>query len=146
VDRLLSERSLTQEASLTHSPDLEATFAEAISVEPSSSQMTQASSLTSLSHQETCPKCNSRLGPPLKSSGRQICIKCGWADKPKGAISSQRDEIPRAASASVSLPDYELRKLLDQAASESLNNMKPKRKQTQNSNKNKSLPLDDDGE
>ncbi|MBD2000823.1 hypothetical protein H6G00_30170 [Leptolyngbya sp. FACHB-541] len=144
MDRLLSKRSLSpQEAYPTHTPDSEATFTEAISVEPLPPQPTQASSLLPSSHQETCPKCNSRLGPPLKSSGRQICIKCGWTDKPKGAISSQRDEVPRAASASVSLPDYELRKLLDQAASESLNNMKPKRKQTPSSNKNKPLPLDD---
>ncbi|MBD1867131.1 hypothetical protein H6F95_07385 [Cyanobacteria bacterium FACHB-471] len=146
MDRLLSERSPSpQEASPTDFSDSEATFAEAISVEPLPPQPTQTFSLTP-SHQETCPKCSSRLGPPLKSSGRQICIKCGWTDKPKGATASQRDEIPRAASASVSLPDYELRKLLDQAASESLNNMKPKRKQTPSSNKNKPLPLDDDGE
>lgn len=98
-------------------------------------------------HQETCPKCSNRLGPPLKSSGRQICIKCGWTDKPKGSLASPQDELPsRAASASVSLPDYELKKLLDQAASESLNNMKPKRKQPQNSNKNKFLPLEEEGD
>jgi ribosomal protein S27AE len=98
-------------------------------------------------HQEICPKCSNRLGPPLKSSGRQICIKCGWTDKPKSSLSLQQDEaLPRAASASASLPDYELKKLLDQAASESLNNMKPKRKQTQNSNKNKLPPLEGEGD
>jgi hypothetical protein len=30
---------------------------------------------------ENCPKCNAKLAPPLKSSGRQICSACGWAEK-----------------------------------------------------------------
>lgn len=148
MDCLLSERSpSSQEASPTYSPDSAAFFPETtISVEPLSPQP-KASDSTSPSYQEICPKCSNRLRPPLQSSGRQICIKCGWTDKPKGSISFQQDEaLPRAASASVSLPDYELKKLLDQAASESLNNMKPKRKQTQNSNKNKLPPLEEEGD
>ncbi len=27
---------------------------------------------------DTCPKCSSRVGPPLKS-GRQVCANCGWS-------------------------------------------------------------------
>lgn len=27
---------------------------------------------------ETCPRCTTRLGPPLKS-GRQVCANCGWS-------------------------------------------------------------------
>jgi hypothetical protein len=28
-----------------------------------------------------CPKCSSKLPPPFKSSGRQVCSSCGWTDK-----------------------------------------------------------------
>jgi hypothetical protein len=38
---------------------------------------------------DTCPKCSSRVGPPLKS-GRQVCANCGW--------SSGRVKTPAAAS------------------------------------------------
>ena len=30
---------------------------------------------------EACPRCSSRLGPPL-SSGRQVCVECGWSSAP----------------------------------------------------------------
>ncbi len=30
---------------------------------------------------ESCPRCSSRLGPPL-SSGRQVCAECGWSSSP----------------------------------------------------------------
>ncbi len=30
---------------------------------------------------ETCPRCSSRLGPPL-TSGRQVCVECGWSTAP----------------------------------------------------------------
>lgn len=30
---------------------------------------------------ESCPRCSSRLGPPLKS-GRQVCAECGWSSAP----------------------------------------------------------------
>lgn len=87
---------------------------------------------------ETCPRCSSRLGPPLKASGRQVCAKCGWAKKPRGAALLQKADAP-VHSTSVELPDYELKKLLDQAASESLSNMKPKRKQDHQPNKKRLL-------
>ncbi|NJK41607.1 MAG: hypothetical protein HC934_10135 [Acaryochloridaceae cyanobacterium SU_2_1] len=43
---------------------------------------------------ETCPRCTSRLGPPL-NSGRQVCANCGWssakmsATRAKGTSKSQ---------------------------------------------------------
>jgi hypothetical protein len=30
---------------------------------------------------ESCPRCSSRLGPPL-NSGRQVCAECGWSSAP----------------------------------------------------------------
>ncbi|PZD73591.1 hypothetical protein C1752_02139 [Acaryochloris thomasi RCC1774] len=30
---------------------------------------------------ESCPRCSSRLGPPLKT-GRQVCAECGWSSAP----------------------------------------------------------------
>jgi hypothetical protein len=27
-----------------------------------------------------CPNCETKLHPPLKSSGRQICTSCGWSN------------------------------------------------------------------
>jgi hypothetical protein len=32
---------------------------------------------------ENCPRCNSKLPPPFQSSGRIVCSKCGWSNKPK---------------------------------------------------------------
>jgi uncharacterized protein len=32
---------------------------------------------------ENCPNCANKLGAALPSSGRQVCMKCGWADRPK---------------------------------------------------------------
>ncbi|MDX2230737.1 MAG: DUF4870 domain-containing protein [Leptolyngbyaceae cyanobacterium bins.349] len=38
---------------------------------------------------ETCPCCSKKLGTPLRS-GRQVCMRCGWSDKPrKGQRSSE---------------------------------------------------------
>ena len=34
-----------------------------------------------MSELETCPKCESKL-PPRLSSGRIVCSKCGWCDRP----------------------------------------------------------------
>lgn len=28
---------------------------------------------------ENCPKCDQKLPSPFKSSGRQVCSKCGWS-------------------------------------------------------------------
>ncbi|NJN56699.1 MAG: hypothetical protein HC879_03985 [Leptolyngbyaceae cyanobacterium SL_5_9] len=139
---LLSQRSPSPQEAQTY-PNSAETFT------PSSASPQQAPQQDRLTAapQETCPQCSSRLGPPLKSSGRQVCAKCGWTDKPKGTISqtiSQRSEVSRSlAPTAASLADYELKKLLDQAASESLNNMKPKRKQDQQPHKQ--LPLEDEG-
>ena len=34
-----------------------------------------------MSEPEQCPKCESKLSPRL-SSGRIVCVKCGWSDRP----------------------------------------------------------------
>lgn len=68
---------------------------------------------------DQCPKCHHRLGPPLKSSGRQVCSKCGWSNKPRRLANDDRAEPP---------PD-DLTRLLTQAAQESEKNMKPKKQQ-----------------
>lgn len=68
---------------------------------------------------EQCPQCDRSLGPPLKSSGRQVCAQCGWSNKPRVAHAFPGTE----------LPSDELQRLLSQAASESLQNMKPRKKQ-----------------
>lgn len=72
-----------------------------------------------------CPKCQHRLGPPLKSSGRQVCMKCGWSDKPRQAAAQPQKAAPPPRDLT---PD-EIHKILSQAAAVSLNNMKPKGKQ-----------------
>jgi hypothetical protein len=35
---------------------------------------------------DSCPQCNKKLPPPFKSSGRQVCIGCGWTDIPNKVI------------------------------------------------------------
>jgi len=62
---------------------------------------------------EACPKCGQRLSPPFQSTGRQVCGHCGWTNKP----------CPEAQ-----IDDKDLRSLLAQAVSESLENMKPRKK------------------
>lgn len=62
---------------------------------------------------DRCPRCDHKLNAPLKSSGRQVCIKCGWTNK------------PRAATSADPAPD-ELQQLLNQAAADAIANMKPK--------------------
>lgn len=70
---------------------------------------------------QQCPNCSHRLGPPLRASGRQVCGKCGWSNKPKRATSD---------SDMADLPADELRQILSNAASESLDNMKPKKQES----------------
>lgn len=67
---------------------------------------------------ENCPQCNQQLAAPLKSSGRQVCVKCGWSNKPRNLN----------ATPTTDTADPELLRLLEQAASESLENMKPRKK------------------
>lgn len=69
---------------------------------------------------EQCPQCNHRLGPPLKASGRQVCSKCGWTNKPRRATIEVKP---------VNLSADELQQLLSQATEESLENMKLSNKQ-----------------
>ncbi|NJO41766.1 MAG: hypothetical protein HC769_06895 [Cyanobacteria bacterium CRU_2_1] len=73
---------------------------------------------------EICPKCGDKLAPPLKSSGRQVC-SCGWVSR-----SSRNTAIGAATEESSLLADDELRRLLNQAAAESIKNMKPRKKPT----------------
>ncbi len=77
---------------------------------------------------EQCPNCNRRLGPPLKSSGRQVCVKCGWTDKPRQAAAGQ----PPTAKPAANLSPQDIQKILEQASAQALNNMKPKGKQDPN--------------
>lgn len=56
---------------------------------------------------------------PFKSSGRSVCIKCGWTDNPRSDSS-----IAPPVNAS------DLHQLLEQAAIESLENMKPRKRST----------------
>lgn len=74
---------------------------------------------------EQCPNCSRRLGPPLKSSGRQVCAKCGWSDKPRQPFSSQ----PTVTKPVANLSPEDIQKILEQASAQALNNMKPKGKQ-----------------
>ncbi|HEY9640706.1 MAG TPA: hypothetical protein V6C57_09485 [Coleofasciculaceae cyanobacterium] len=72
---------------------------------------------------EQCPNCSHKLHPPLKASGRQVCVKCGWSNRPySGQLVEQRVEA-------APLPDLDLHQLLERAAIESLDNMKPRKKQ-----------------
>jgi ribosomal protein S27AE len=147
VGSLLSERSPSPQEAQTY-PSSAATLSPSSALPQQAPQQApqqdrpQQDRLTT-APQETCPQCSSRLGPPLKSSGRQVCAKCGWTDKPKGTISQKSEASRLVTPTAASLADYELKKLLDQAASESLNNMKPKRKQDQQPHKQ--LPLEDEG-
>ncbi|NEQ26905.1 MAG: hypothetical protein F6K28_49365 [Microcoleus sp. SIO2G3] len=68
------------------------------------------------SQAEHCPRCNHPLNAPLKSSGRQVCIKCGWTNKPRTPDATTED-----------LPPDQLQRLLDRAAAEAIANMKPKK-------------------
>lgn len=67
----------------------------------------------------TCPQCNQVLALPLKPSNQQACVKCGWSNRPHNLGSKLPDEPT----------EKDLLCLLEQAASESLENMKPRKKQ-----------------
>jgi uncharacterized Zn finger protein (UPF0148 family) len=44
-----------------------------------------------MSELEACPRCNSNL-PPRFATGRIICGRCGWTDKPKNVPLSEANE------------------------------------------------------
>lgn len=47
---------------------------------------------------QVCPRCSSRLGPPLKS-GRQVCANCGWSsDPPPKQRSAHPNQIQKTSS------------------------------------------------
>lgn len=68
---------------------------------------------------ENCPQCSHRLAPPLNASGYQACGKCGWSSQGHPDQNLLDEPIE---------PD--LLQLLDQATSESLENMKPRKKRS----------------
>jgi|GEM_PF-1393139 len=72
---------------------------------------------------ESCPKCSHRLGPPLKSSGRQVCMKCGWSNRPRKAAAPIKTPVRDDIS------PIEIQKILAQATEAAKNNMKPRHKQ-----------------
>jgi hypothetical protein len=66
---------------------------------------------------QLCPKCNHRLNPPFKATGRQVCAKCNWSDKPRNLLQEGG-----------AIEAVDLKQLLDRATVESLDNMKPRKK------------------
>lgn len=40
-----------------------------------------------MSELKTCPKCEAQL-PPRFTTGRLVCIKCGWSDRPEKTLHS----------------------------------------------------------
>lgn len=105
VAALENERSI---ASIESAPS---ELSQLAPIEPSGSASSTA---------DQCPKCSNQLGPPLKASGRQVCSKCGWTNKPRQAASQVHP---------VDLSTDELQRMLNQAADESLANMKPTKSQ-----------------
>jgi hypothetical protein len=74
-----------------------------------------------------CPQCEQPLAPPLQSSGRQVCMKCGWTDKPRNAGSNATLNT-NIAEPDAEPTDVDLLNLLEKAAFESLKNMEPRKK------------------
>jgi hypothetical protein len=70
---------------------------------------------------ESCPQCHCSLVPLLQPLEQQVCAECGWSSQPHNPI--QKQATPDVA-------DSELFHLLEQAASESLENMKPRKKRS----------------
>lgn len=99
VDRLLQTSAQLPGEESAGVPDRPAPAAPAVSAAPAV---------------DRCPRCDHALNAPLKSSGRQVCIKCGWTNK------------PRAAASADPAPD-EIQRLLNQAAAAAIANMKPKK-------------------
>ncbi|MBD1909968.1 hypothetical protein [Leptolyngbya sp. FACHB-16] len=75
---------------------------------------------------ESCPKCSHKLAPPLKSSGRQICMKCGWSDRPRGASGAKP---PTKVQPREDISQMEIKKILAEATEKAKQNMKPRRLQ-----------------
>lgn len=111
-----------EDESVVDRPDLaaalEAHWAAVPSAVESSAAESSAAESSPIAVLDHCPKCNHRLGPPLKASGRQVCGRCGWSNKPRRAMP---DEVAGDVA-----PD-DLQKIVAQAAQESLINMKPKK-------------------
>jgi hypothetical protein len=106
----------------------------------------QDSEIASAPAEQGCPQCGARLGAPLKASGRQVCIQCGWANRPRHSTPIAQPESDREnrdqgtrdratrdrgtassppQSAPVSEPsNADIYSILAKASEESKNNMK----------------------
>lgn len=74
-----------------------------------------------------CPQCQTPLAPPLQSSGRQVCMKCGWTNKPRH--SNPTPTVAESAALETEEPtDIDLLNLVEKAASEALRNMQPRKR------------------
>jgi hypothetical protein len=85
------------------------------------------STLMPLTH---CPKCDNPLAPPLKASGRQVCMQCGWSDQPRCVFGKTEPRVnpkPAAPSTETDLAETDLMRLMAQATAASLDNMKPRK-------------------
>jgi uncharacterized Zn finger protein (UPF0148 family) len=55
-----------------------------------------------------CPQCESKLSPPLKSSGRQVCSSCGWMGKQR--VRSEQISQAKKSENPVSSPAFQDKK------------------------------------
>lgn len=69
---------------------------------------------------EKCPQCKQVMALPPRGSGQAVCLQCEGSN---GAVDSD-SELPDEAV------ETDLLHLLEQAASESLKNMKPRKKRS----------------
>jgi hypothetical protein len=53
-----------------------------------------------MSESEQCPKCESKLSPRL-STGRIVCTKCGWSDRPR-SVEAEPQPSPGGVSEALS--------------------------------------------
>jgi uncharacterized protein len=51
---------------------------------------------------EICPRCSNKLGAPLKSSGRQVCMRCAWSDQVKDHLSDRSSDSSASSAAHAS--------------------------------------------
>ena len=47
---------------------------------------------------DNCPKCNKKLLPPFKSSGRQVCTGCDWSDRPKKDRNTEKKKSAKSTA------------------------------------------------
>ncbi|WP_143467816.1 hypothetical protein [Leptolyngbya ohadii] len=84
-----------------------------------------ASIPSTLQSAESCPQCQQRL-MPFKSSGVMRCIGCGWNRPLNGEAEDVEGETTSASVTGV--PEVDIHRLLERAAAESMENMKPRKR------------------